>query len=623
MKSLALCFLLCLLILCDLPAQANDTLFSAEYEYDDIENESSQSFFDFLEELFQTGLNINTASREDLLALPGLSISDAEAIIRYRGEAGRFHSTGEIYLVTEVPREVLQNIYPFIRVNQESPVVGLQPYFSARISRSSGTDPIPVYPGNPWKSVIRAKVEGKNFIKAGLVMEKDPYEKSAYDHLAGYITLSPGGSISITAGDFTIQSPGKLAFTDPYPKFLAAGGRNYTGVYKIKPFSGVEENRYFRGLAVQRTSNNFDIGAFYSDKKYDGYFNHIYRQWVFGLAGLHRSPLEIERNDHLSLRSAGIFSVYRMNKLLTVAVSGLYGRISSSGKQEVFRSQSVSAGFKSALLEINSEVNIFNGLTDISSEIIPVLTGFRPKILMRSLQSSPLNVFSEPYRESSKNYGEKGVSILLPFRNPIFKTTASVDFFQFKNKREPEPVLDGLRLFMLNEFTLNPSNQLKLKFAYKSKREPQNTGKSTAFTYGNVYTSVAELKTVLRNQTVIKSSLYFRAHENEYITAQTGTAARIEVNMPVQELIRLRAGSMFYKNDGFNAAIYFTETYLLEPPGIKSFSGSGLYTYLSAMIYITTNFKFAANISSESGSNLSGQQRERSYLSFSLTASGL
>lgn len=61
-------------------------------------------------------LDINTASAADLVGLPGIGPSKAEAILAYRDAHGDFSSVEELLKVSGIGQSVLDKIAPYITV---------------------------------------------------------------------------------------------------------------------------------------------------------------------------------------------------------------------------------------------------------------------------------------------------------------------------------------------------------------------------------------------------------------------------------------------------------------------------------------------------------------------------
>lgn len=62
-------------------------------------------------------VNINTATKDELMTLPGIGESKAEAIIKYREEHGAFQSIEDITNISGIKEGVYNNIKEYIIVN--------------------------------------------------------------------------------------------------------------------------------------------------------------------------------------------------------------------------------------------------------------------------------------------------------------------------------------------------------------------------------------------------------------------------------------------------------------------------------------------------------------------------
>ena len=70
------------------------------------------------EEAIEDGkVNINRASREELMTLPGIGESKADAIIRYREETGTFNSIEEIMKIEGIKEGVFRKIEDRITIS--------------------------------------------------------------------------------------------------------------------------------------------------------------------------------------------------------------------------------------------------------------------------------------------------------------------------------------------------------------------------------------------------------------------------------------------------------------------------------------------------------------------------
>jgi len=61
-------------------------------------------------------ININTATREELMRLPGIGANKADSIIAYRKEYGSFETTEDIMLIDGIKEAIYNRIKDYIKV---------------------------------------------------------------------------------------------------------------------------------------------------------------------------------------------------------------------------------------------------------------------------------------------------------------------------------------------------------------------------------------------------------------------------------------------------------------------------------------------------------------------------
>jgi hypothetical protein len=81
----------------------------------------SQASFDGLVELLRQGVDLDRADRDELWALPNLTIDDVDGILRYRAEAGRVGDPQNLVAAGVLSQEKLDAIAPFLRVAARGP----------------------------------------------------------------------------------------------------------------------------------------------------------------------------------------------------------------------------------------------------------------------------------------------------------------------------------------------------------------------------------------------------------------------------------------------------------------------------------------------------------------------
>jgi len=61
-------------------------------------------------------ININTATKEDLITLPGIGESKASSILEFREKYGKFEDVSELSYVPGIGKKLLESINDYISV---------------------------------------------------------------------------------------------------------------------------------------------------------------------------------------------------------------------------------------------------------------------------------------------------------------------------------------------------------------------------------------------------------------------------------------------------------------------------------------------------------------------------
>lgn len=174
----------------------------------------SDDTFDTLMELLQEGVDLNSATREQLYDLPGLTYTDVDAILDYRALKGRIEDPSELVGAGALTGEQLVQMAPFIRLDAAKPLLPVSGKLRV-VSRIATSDTVPP------PVMFNARLKGPLNLSAG-VMAFTTRRRAAsptYDPNLNALT-SPGflytpqlprffvqwkpGNARLVAGTFTI-----------------------------------------------------------------------------------------------------------------------------------------------------------------------------------------------------------------------------------------------------------------------------------------------------------------------------------------------------------------------------------------------------------------------------------
>ncbi len=228
-KTLAL-FVVYLIALAPLSPQLSAQSTEPKVLIPPLEGQSAQEL-GVLQQLFPSRLNLNTASRAQLLDIPGLSVPLVDSIIAYRQRYGPLGSPYELAYIPGLNRPAIVNLLQFVSV--QMPIYGMAKNWWANqqvdaLQRAWGLIPFSQLPprkyqsektavqGSPLGLLTRATYSVGSWLRVGakaLKAPNEPFFKSfnpyGYGFYSGFIEISPRGGrlLRVVLGDYS-YSPG-------------------------------------------------------------------------------------------------------------------------------------------------------------------------------------------------------------------------------------------------------------------------------------------------------------------------------------------------------------------------------------------------------------------------------
>lgn len=335
-RCFVIVFLLASVVLClraQIPASISienlvgDILIGLTEEYEDEFDFSL--YYDDLIALAQNPVNLNTATREQLRDLFFLSDVQLENICHYIYRFGAMRSIYELRLIDGLDDEDIRRMLPFVYVGAEKRTSkkiywrevwkygknNVYLRLDGNIEKSKGylpdEDGGTKYAGAPFYHSLKYQFQYRNRILFGLTAEKDAGEqffsdKKGYDFFSGYIQLNEIGKIkTISLGDYRANFGEGLVLRTNFSMGKSAQALNISQTKAgLRKYSSTDEYNFFRGIGATVALGNFDITAFYSNKKIagdtlGGVFPSIYK------TGLHRTSSEIRKRRTVNQQVAG------------------------------------------------------------------------------------------------------------------------------------------------------------------------------------------------------------------------------------------------------------------------------------------------------------------------------
>ncbi len=190
-------------------AEDEDDLFTMQQRGD-----ISQATADTLLELIREGVDLNSASRDQLYDLPGLTYEDVDAILEYRKAKGRIEDASELVGANAITAEQFLQLAPFLRIDAARLKLPISGRVRA-VSQFTTTD------GTAPPALLSARLKGPLDLSAGFMLfgarrmsgtpTYDPVTDSLQSSGFGYTLHLPraflqwhSGKRKLVAGTFTI-----------------------------------------------------------------------------------------------------------------------------------------------------------------------------------------------------------------------------------------------------------------------------------------------------------------------------------------------------------------------------------------------------------------------------------
>ena len=258
---------------------------------------------DILEHMAESPVDLNIATEADLELIPGVSPMLASSIVARR-RSGKFTSIREVLEIDGVSSEEYEIICRYATVEAEQGGLG-SPRVRIRTRMQSENPPSDISTplGPPVKAYTRVLMDTREGtddgmrLESGLVAEKDGGERYSDFFAAGYLYLQiPRLDGNVLIGDFFVESGKGLMF---WKSVGMAKGGDILGIGKpkearVEPYRSTNENRFFRGMALQKKTGRFSFTGFVSSRWLNGSKNEEGILTSIDSDGLFRTESELK-----------------------------------------------------------------------------------------------------------------------------------------------------------------------------------------------------------------------------------------------------------------------------------------------------------------------------------------
>lgn len=286
-----------------------------------------------LESICHSPINLNTATRHELLRLPFLSPTQIDSLLAYRERHRRFYTLGELQFVRGVHYETRRYLSLFVYAGdtlRAKPTVrqllrsgkhemvartdiplyeraGFQSHTPQEIAAS----PNKYYQGGKVAHSLRYRYTFRDKAAFGFNLQQDSGEpfgcgkNHPYDYTSAYLYLQPKSRLRVWLGDYNLSWGGGLLIGNAfYASRLQAVTLTSRQAARLRPHTGMAETGFFRGAAASfRFHRNWEVTAFASFRREDARMQND-TVTSFRTDGTHRTL-----GDIASQRAVGVLSV--------------------------------------------------------------------------------------------------------------------------------------------------------------------------------------------------------------------------------------------------------------------------------------------------------------------------
>ena len=302
----------------------DDIMLDGEYS-----EASYEELYDNLLDLQRNGININTATRQELESLPFLSEKQVMDILEYIHFHGALKSINELMSIESIDYSTRQLLQEFLYAGDkpEKGFPSLKNIMTWGKNELSLYTKIPTYEragdasngdylGYPYKFWARYSFSYAKNVRIGIVASQDAGEpffsqsnKYGFDQYSGFIQLNGLGPVeSLIVGRYSIAAGMGLVMNNSFSlgksAMLQDLGRQRNA---LRPHTSASENGYMQGAAATiRLSDAIRLTPFLSYRKTDATLNDDGSISSLIYTGYHRTISELNKKNNTSLTAGGM-----------------------------------------------------------------------------------------------------------------------------------------------------------------------------------------------------------------------------------------------------------------------------------------------------------------------------
>lgn len=610
LKNTLLLFLLCITTeLCRAQQSREwESLLNQFNGLEDFEGVNWENYFDFLCDLEQNPLNINTATREELEQIPFLTAKDVENISEYIYRYGAMKSLGELAMIKDLDYYKRRLLFYFMYAGEtkKRAFPTLRNILKYGQHDIIGTMKVPLYDrkgdengylGYKYKHSLKYDFTYGDYVRIGLVGSQDAGEpffagrnKMGYDFYSFYFFLKKLGRLkALAVGRYRVSFGMGLVINNNFGfgklSAISSLGRN---VSTIRAHSSRSDANYLQGVAATiNITKGLDVSVFTSYRNIDATLNKGDSTIATILnSGYHRTKTEMNKKNNSSHTliggnisyhwdgfNVGATAVYTsLDKELKPKTDAIYRRHYANGK--TFYNISANYGYTGHRLSFNGETATggCHALATINTLSYSISDNIDVMALQRFYSYKYYSLFSQSFSEGGTIQDESGIYLGMTWRpRPTLKVMAYTDFAYFAwpkyQASNSSHASDNLLQIIYSHKNILFSARYRLKIREKDNEE-KNDLINKAEHRGRIYATYNNSQWTIRTQADIAYTSYKDTSFGWMITQNA--------NVNIGKHISLFATVGYFDTDDYDSRIYTYERGMYQSFSFPSFYGNGI-----------------------------------------------
>lgn len=600
-------------ILCSLPftaagQSAPEQAWESWLERYEQSNAYSEQQLEQLQLLLADPLDLNRASRAQLLALQLLQEAQVDSLLAYRHRYGRFTAVEELQAVGGMQAQDAERLWPFVQVAQGTradPLWKRMRYARSQqlLLRTQYGWPAPrgqqqgQYQGGPLPWQLRWKWRRSQDYSLAFTLAKDAGEPWQQGQASGHAALWQQGALRIgVVGDYTaLVGQGLLMGQAGY--YLGKSSEPVLGICRpaqlLMPYSGTLPTGFQRGAAALLAKGRWSAMLLASRLRRDAVLDSPYVS--LSESGLHRTASEIAHFRQLDERSAGAQLRYS-TPAGSLGVQGLwtqygqpilerptyYNKLDFKGK--TYAGMSADGQWRYRNLQLFGEAAYH-----LQSQAWALLGGMQLSVgrklemawMARRYDPAYYSPLGQGFAEGSQPANERGLYWGVRYQHsPRWSFSGYWDFFRFPHARYGAAAPSGGSDLLLRAH-YRPHKRLQAWVLLQQEEKEQNAG-DTPFGYRLAPALRQKLNAQLEYQ--LQQGVEWRCglracRYAQEQTSELGVMLYQELRLKLRK-VQLSGRIALFDTDSYQARVYGFEHQLPGAYALQAYEGQGLRTYL-------------------------------------------